>query len=182
MVDYLSRVKLLTIKLRLPNHSKNESGLNEELRKSCSKLLEDGEKRVSHEIVKIDKVEMRKQIREKNVENIDDDDDVFYDEDDKKETDSRLFKFEKATITNITTPTPKSPLVNKRLAKVKRPLVVTRSVPLSPAAIPDKDKVLEDKLRADMDYLCGEMVSMSTLLTACIYHEFTTRLICLKLI
>ena len=168
MVDYLSRVKQLTIKLKLPNHSKNESGLNEELRKSCSKLLEDDGARNFPESVKIDQVKMRTQTREKNVENVDDNDDVFYDEDDKKETDSRLFQFEKATVTNITTQTPKSPLVNKRLAKVKRPLVVTRSVPLSPAAIPDKDKVLEDKLRADMDYLCGEMVSMSTLLTACI--------------
>ena len=152
MVDYLSRIKQLTIKLGLQNNSKSEPLLTEELRKSCSKLLLEDDTRASPEI---GKVKLRKQLTEKPAVNIDDDDEVFYDGVDGKKVDDK-FQYQKVT----PNPTLKSPLVNKRLAKVKRPLVVTRSVPLSPAAIPDKDKMMEDKLRADTDFLCGEMVNM----------------------
>ena len=167
MVDHLSRVKQLTKKLGLQRNTKSDLGSAEEDRKSFTKLDIEDEKRVSYDL---GKVEMRKQLGEKHAGltvNTDDDDDVFHDGVDGKEMDNS-YRYKKATPTPMT-----APLVNKRLRKVKRPLEVTKSMPLSPAAIPDKEKILEDKLRADMDFLCAEMVMLSVFVLYHVVNLFT---------
>lgn len=202
MVDHLSRVKLLTLKLGLRRESKRFSETLDFTKLEYSKRISDKFDSLENDRCPVNyltEVEMRSK-QDQTCNNLtvvhDDNDEVF----NAGDNDSH-FPFTKKGRKPIPAPrtskltvkapvdgivevpakspvqqTPKSPLneqgnamrnfqmnlpiVNKRLTNIKRPLEATKSMPLSSAALPDRENLKEDNLRGDIDFLCGEMVNL----------------------
>ena len=165
MVDYLSRVKRLAVRLKLPlDSSENVTPYHQD------KLI--NKEKVQSSTDDLQKVVMRQKVSaspknktDGNTVDDDGDDDVFWAADDDGQQ-------QHAHCQNVRRASPVSkhqlnvPIVNKRLKNIKRPLVSTRSVPVSPVpAIPDEYELKEHKLRDHVDYLCREMVNKPTVKT-----------------
>lgn len=158
MVDHLSRLRNLVFQLGL-EHDVKEFPVIQELAKS-------GSEKNNLRDLNIDAVELRQKtitkterksgLSEKN------DDDVFTEAGDDGPAEHMYVK--KSQQVKRTQPVSKyqlnAPVVNQRLRKIKRPLEATRSMPLSAAVVPNYKQIQEQKFRADVDYLCAEMVSL----------------------
>ena len=165
MVDYLSRVKRLAVRLKLPlDSSENVTPYHQD------KLI--NKEKVQSSTDDLQKVVMRQKViaspknkTDGSTGDDDGDDDVFWAADDDGQQ-------QHTHCQNVRRASPVAkhqlnvPIVNKRLKNIKRPLVSTRSVPVSPVpAIPDEYELKEHKLRDHVDYLCREMVNKPTVKT-----------------
>lgn len=153
MVDHLSRLKKLVFQLGL-EHDTTELQIKQDIAKSES------EKNILHELNKVELRPKPKGKYEALRHAVEDDDDVFCGAADGGHVE-HLHKYRQVKRTQpVSKHQMNAPIVNKRLRKIKRPLEATRSMPLSPVAVPNYKQLQEQKMKVDVDFLCGEMVSL----------------------